>query len=60
MLLILDSFEQVIEAASEVSSLVTQAPSLKVVVTSAEPCASTASGPCPLPLWSSPRKTTTT
>ena len=36
MLVILDNFEQVITAASEVSSVLTEAPSLKVVVTSRE------------------------
>ena len=36
MLVILDNFEQVIEAAPEVSGLLTEAPSLKVVVTSRE------------------------
>jgi predicted ATPase/class 3 adenylate cyclase len=36
MLVILDNFEQVMEAASEVSGLLTQAPGLKVVVTSRE------------------------
>ncbi|MGI8519963.1 MAG: adenylate/guanylate cyclase domain-containing protein, partial [Actinomycetota bacterium] len=36
MLVILDNFEQVIEAAPEVSGLLTKAPSLKLVVTSRE------------------------